>query len=61
MKEKKSSFSALFLAFITILVGWLLSNHFVDLVSMWNQAKAKVSGQAQPEQQTQTTSNESVQ
>ena len=44
MKEKKNSLAALLFAFASILVGWLISQHFTDLVAMWKQAKAKISG-----------------
>jgi len=45
MKEKKTGFAAIFLAFITLLIGWLIQEHFVTLVGFWKQARAKVSGE----------------
>jgi hypothetical protein len=44
MKQKNSGFVAVLFAFGSILVAWLFSEHFTELVGMWKQARAKVNG-----------------
>jgi len=50
MKQKNSGLTAILFAFLTILIGWLIQNHFADLLAMWKQAKTRVS----PEEPQQT-------
>jgi len=50
MKQKNSGLTAILFAFLTILIGWLIQNHFADLLGMWKQAKARVT----PEEPQQT-------
>ena len=48
MKETKSSFSKVLGAFLLLVGTWLIQENFVQLVNLWKQAKAKVSGNDQP-------------
>lgn len=64
MKPQKTGFAAILFAFATILIGWLIQNHFVDLVGMWKEAKSKVNP-VEPQQTfsepVKTSSDESAQ
>jgi len=57
MKEKKNGLTTILFAFAGLLVTWLIQEHFVQLVAMWKQAKAKVNGETSPLKQN---SDESV-
>jgi len=57
MKPQKSGFAAILFAFATILIGWLIQNHFVDLLAMWKQAKAKVTPEEPQQTFTQPVNN----
>lgn len=63
MKQKNSGFVAVLFAFASILVTWLIQEHFVELVTMWKQAKAKLSsdGSTVATNDQKQTVNESVQ
>jgi hypothetical protein len=61
MKQKKTGYAALLVAFAGILLTWLLQNHMVELVSMWKQAKAKVSPEEQNNNSVIPNQNESAQ
>lgn len=57
MKEKKTGFSAILFAFLTLVVGWLIQEHFMTLVGFWKQAKAKTSGETVTAPATTTNEN----
>jgi len=45
---KKNSTLQVLSAFAVAVVGWLLTNHFVDMVTLWNTTKAKLRPEPQP-------------
>ncbi len=57
MKEKKNGLTTILFAFAGLLAKWLIQEHFVQLVALWKQAKAKTNGETSP---LKSNSDESV-